>query len=185
MPAASSWGREWLQRTLGQSQDRMDVAAAARGGGADAADGAGAPGRASLGSLEDRALRQAGRELMLAQASDWPFIITNGTTEQYARRRFHDHINRFHDLLYGLERQRDRPDELASAGIHGCDLPGAGLPAVRVPSKTPYAAECPFHFLLSPFASSMGFRLQPSAARSRGIPPKPSFRRHGVCNTKK
>ena len=37
--------------------------------------------RPHAGSLEDRALRQAGRELMLAQSSDWPFIITNGTTE--------------------------------------------------------------------------------------------------------
>ena len=51
------------------------------------------------------ALRQAGRELMLAQSSDWPFIITNGTTEQYARRRFHDHMHRFHDLLSRLERR--------------------------------------------------------------------------------
>ena len=68
---------------------------------------------ASLGSLEDRALRQAGRELMLAQASDWPFIITNGTTEQYARRRFHDHLNRFHDLL-SARSARDRSTSLKS-----------------------------------------------------------------------
>ena len=40
---------------------------------------------------------------MLAQSSDWPFIITNGTTEEYARRRFHDHLNRCHDLLERLE----------------------------------------------------------------------------------
>jgi 1,4-alpha-glucan branching enzyme len=53
--------------------------------------------------LPDRALRQAGRELMLAQASDWPFIITNGTTEEYAKRRFHDHVNRCHDLLQHVE----------------------------------------------------------------------------------
>ena len=52
------------------------------------------------------ALCQAGRELMLAQSSDWPFIITNGTTEEYARRRFHDHLHRFHELMNCLERQR-------------------------------------------------------------------------------
>ena len=63
-------------------------------------------GTAPLASLEDRALRQAGRELMLAQASDWPFIITNGTTEEYARRRFHDHLNRCHDLLGRVEQQQ-------------------------------------------------------------------------------
>jgi 1,4-alpha-glucan branching enzyme len=64
------------------------------------------------GSLPDRALRQAGRELMLAQASDWPFIITNGTTEEYARRRFHDHIHRCHWLLDGLEREEIDPTRL-------------------------------------------------------------------------
>jgi 1,4-alpha-glucan branching enzyme len=67
---------------------------------------------APAGSLEDRALRQAGRELMLAQASDWPFIITDGSTEEYARRRFHDHVNRFHDLLHGLERREIDPARL-------------------------------------------------------------------------
>jgi 1,4-alpha-glucan branching enzyme len=54
------------------------------------------------GELKDRVLRQAGRELMLAQSSDWPFMITNGDTQQYARRRLGDHLNRFHDLLNGL-----------------------------------------------------------------------------------
>ncbi len=55
--------------------------------------------------MQDRTLRQAGRELMLAQSSDWPFIITNGTTEEYARRRFQDHLNRFHYLLDDLDNQ--------------------------------------------------------------------------------
>jgi 1,4-alpha-glucan branching enzyme len=43
---------------------------------------------------------------MLAQSSDWPFIITNGTTEEYARRRFADHLNRFHELLHDLDGSR-------------------------------------------------------------------------------
>ena len=33
----------------------------------------------------------------------WPFILTNGTTEEYARRRIHDHLNCCHDLLEQLE----------------------------------------------------------------------------------
>jgi 1,4-alpha-glucan branching enzyme len=57
-------------------------------------------------------LRQAGRELMLAQASDWPFIITNGTTAEYAHRRFHDHLNRCHYLLEGLEREELDPNKV-------------------------------------------------------------------------
>jgi 1,4-alpha-glucan branching enzyme len=43
---------------------------------------------------------------MLAQSSDWPFIITNGTTEEYARRRFHDHVNRCHFLLESVGRRQ-------------------------------------------------------------------------------
>jgi 1,4-alpha-glucan branching enzyme len=53
--------------------------------------------------LRERILNQAARELLLAQASDWPFMITNGTTEKYGRRRFHDHLNRFHGLLNSLD----------------------------------------------------------------------------------
>lgn len=45
-----------------------------------------------------RALNQAGRELLLAQSSDWAFIITTGTMVQYAVKRFKDHIHRFTKL---------------------------------------------------------------------------------------
>ena len=115
MPAPSSWGRngysehwvnpktDWMWRPLHEAAARMTRAVQAYRAGGD-------PRSADAGSLEERALRQAGRELMLAQSSDWPFIITNGTTEEYARRRFHDHLNRFHDLLNCLEhRNIDAP----------------------------------------------------------------------------
>jgi 1,4-alpha-glucan branching enzyme len=45
--------------------------------------------------LQKRALKQAGRELLLAQASDWPFILRAGTSPEYARRRVKDHLLRF------------------------------------------------------------------------------------------
>ncbi|GIX05981.1 MAG: glycoside hydrolase family protein [Candidatus Poribacteria bacterium] len=45
-----------------------------------------------------RALNQAARELLLAQSSDWPFIMTMGTTVEYAVRRFRSHIARFTKL---------------------------------------------------------------------------------------
>jgi 1,4-alpha-glucan branching enzyme len=101
-PAASTWGRngyaehwinpktDWMWRPLHESAARMRQAV----------------GRAKekkLAALDERVLRQAGRELLLAQASDWPFIITDGTTEQYARRRFDEHLNRFHHLLNHYE----------------------------------------------------------------------------------
>ncbi|ADE13316.1 Domain of unknown function DUF1957 [Nitrosococcus halophilus Nc 4] len=56
------------------------------------------------GTLADRALRQAARSLLLAQASDWPFIIENGTTVEYATRRLRDHLSRFHYLEIALEK---------------------------------------------------------------------------------
>ncbi len=34
------------------------------------------------------------RELLLAQSSDWLFIITNGTMVDYAKKRIKDHIGR-------------------------------------------------------------------------------------------
>ena len=45
--------------------------------------------------LAERALKQAARELLLAQASDWPFILRTGTSPDYARKRVKDHILRF------------------------------------------------------------------------------------------
>jgi 1,4-alpha-glucan branching enzyme len=45
--------------------------------------------------LEQRTLRQAARELMLAQSSDWAFMMDNQTMPEYAVRRTHDHLVRF------------------------------------------------------------------------------------------
>jgi 1,4-alpha-glucan branching enzyme len=51
-----------------------------------------------------RALNQCVRELFLAQSSDWPFIISNGTSVQYATRRVKDHVSRFHFLADAVEK---------------------------------------------------------------------------------
>ena len=45
--------------------------------------------------LQRRALNQSAREVMLAQASDWPFILHTGTSPEYARGRVRDHLLRF------------------------------------------------------------------------------------------
>jgi 1,4-alpha-glucan branching enzyme len=45
-----------------------------------------------------RALNQAGRELLLAQSSDWAFIMARRTAVQYAEKRTKDHLVRFHRL---------------------------------------------------------------------------------------
>lgn len=39
--------------------------------------------------------KQMMRELMLAQASDWPFIMRTGTSPDYAKKRVNDHLGRF------------------------------------------------------------------------------------------
>jgi 1,4-alpha-glucan branching enzyme len=46
-----------------------------------------------------RALNQCARSLMLAEASDWPFLISTDSAAQYARRRFTDLLGRFSDLM--------------------------------------------------------------------------------------
>ncbi|HVG38404.1 MAG TPA: 1,4-alpha-glucan branching protein domain-containing protein [Pyrinomonadaceae bacterium] len=54
-------------------------------------------------ALAHRALNQAARELLLAQSSDWAFQIYQGTTVEYAARRFRSHIRRFHLLAEMIE----------------------------------------------------------------------------------
>ena len=54
------------------------------------------------GGLVERGLNQAGRELLLAQSSDWAFHMTYGNSSGYAERRFTDHVARFQCLRKGL-----------------------------------------------------------------------------------
>lgn len=54
--------------------------------------------------LPGRALNQAARELLLAESSDWAFIITTATSVQYAKKRFRDHIHRFTKLYEMINR---------------------------------------------------------------------------------
>jgi 1,4-alpha-glucan branching enzyme len=44
-------------------------------------------------------LNQAGRELLLLAASDWPFLMTTGQARDYAVARFQEHVARFRDCL--------------------------------------------------------------------------------------
>ncbi|MCG8453711.1 MAG: DUF1957 domain-containing protein [Spirochaetales bacterium] len=52
--------------------------------------------------LKLRTLNQAARELLLSQASDWPFIIKTGTTVPYAERRIRSHIHNFNTIYESL-----------------------------------------------------------------------------------
>jgi 1,4-alpha-glucan branching enzyme len=55
-------------------------------------------GFAQVDGLRERALKQAARELLLAQASDWAFIMKTGTMVEYAVRRSKEHLSRFNRL---------------------------------------------------------------------------------------
>ena len=60
--------------------------------------------------LQTRALNQMGRELLLAQASDWAFILKTQTHTAYAYRRINDHLARFNALYTAMKQQRiDEP----------------------------------------------------------------------------
>lgn len=62
----------------------------------------------------ERMIKQAARELLLAQSSDWPFIMRTGTASNYAQKRFKAHLNRFSRLATDLEQgQRTDPHWLA------------------------------------------------------------------------
>lgn len=55
--------------------------------------------RLSNGAQGSRVLEQALREVLQAQASDWPFLIRMGTAPHYARARFEEHVAAAHRLL--------------------------------------------------------------------------------------
>ena len=69
-----------------------------------------------VGSVQKRQLlHQAGRELLLAQSSDWSFILRAGTTTQLARERIERHLDRFWRLLDAI----DNGTELSQIWLDG------------------------------------------------------------------
>lgn len=58
---------------------------------------------AEIAPSRRRFVAQAERELLLAQSSDWPFLISTGQAAEYARQRFDSHVERFR-LLSRLAR---------------------------------------------------------------------------------
>jgi len=53
--------------------------------------------------ITERALNQAARELLLAQSSDWAFIMKTGTMVDYAVKRTKDHLGRFNHLYNSIK----------------------------------------------------------------------------------
>ncbi|MGQ9631552.1 MAG: glycoside hydrolase family 57 protein [bacterium] len=107
-PSMSSWGykgyneswlngsNDWIYRHLHRAAERMIAIAD------DFKD--------TSDPMQIRALNQMARELLLAQSSDWAFIMYTGATRDYAVKRTKDHLIQFtklHDRL----RAGVNPDE--------------------------------------------------------------------------
>ncbi len=111
-PSASSWGAEgynrvWINRQTDWMYLHQQVA--------ETRMVSLAVEFPSAEGLIERALNQAARELLLAQSSDWAFIITTGTMVQYAVKRFKDHIHRFTRLFEMITAGSIDEDWLADA----------------------------------------------------------------------
>ena len=69
-------------------------------------------------------LKQAGRELLLAQSSDWSFILKAGTTTELARERINLHIKRFWKLINVIKDDKNiEPSELEKIEKEDCIFP--------------------------------------------------------------
>ena len=109
-PSLSSWGwkgysemwlqgaNDWIYRHLHLSSSRMTELAKIFPNG---------------NGLLKRALNQALRELLLAQSSDWAFIMGTGTHTSYAVRRTKEHVLRFGRLYEDVKSNSIDQDWLA------------------------------------------------------------------------
>jgi len=99
-PAPSSWGykgyaevwlneaNDWIYRHLHKAADLMVELARTF---------------PDAGGLQQRALNQAARELLLAQSSDWAFIMKTGSHVEYAVKRTKEHLLRFDRLYHDIK----------------------------------------------------------------------------------
>lgn len=90
----------------------------------------------SPGGVEGRVLDQMGRELLLAQSSDWAFMMNAGTTDEYARRRAQCHLRNFNRLNKMLSEGEFGLEELSSLETDVFGL----FPGIRTKVFTPESA---------------------------------------------
>jgi 1,4-alpha-glucan branching enzyme len=115
-PAASTWGENgylavwldpsnaWIYSELNMATQRMiKLAERTSTAVAQPRKSSGFPNEKSASEtpavqVTNRALKQLARELLLAQSSDWAFLIKTGTAREYATQRTIDHLARFNRL---------------------------------------------------------------------------------------
>ena len=108
VPSASSWGHKgywevWLDESNSWIYPHLHMAARRI---TELATEFAAAEDSKVTPLVERALRQLARELLLAQSSDWAFLMKTGTARNYASKRTKDHILRF-TRLYDQGRGRN------------------------------------------------------------------------------
>lgn len=116
-PSASSWGKngyseiwlnntnDWIYPPLHHAGREMQKLAAFYSA-------------AEITPLQTDSLNQMGRELLLAQSSDWPFIIKTQTTVEYATTRIKDHLSAFFKLAEQLRHDQIDPTFLLTRIHH-------------------------------------------------------------------
>ena len=104
-PAASSWGQDgyssywlnesndWIYPLIHKAETELEKLVADLYG-------------KVVNDLQQRALNQAVRSLLLAQASDWPFILKSGTAAEYAKKSITEHLARFNYLHDSIRKNR-------------------------------------------------------------------------------
>jgi 1,4-alpha-glucan branching enzyme len=123
-PSLSSWGREgfnemwlngandWIYPHLHAGAEAMEKMSSAY---------------SDADALARRALDQAGRELLLAQSSDWAFMMASGDMKEYATRRTKTHLLRFHQLSRQIE-----SGTIDESRLQSIELEDNLFPAIRV-----------------------------------------------------
>lgn len=111
-PCASSWGNRgywevWLDQSNAWIYPHLHAAARRM------TDMARAHAK-TRAKWRQETLQQMARELLLAQSSDWAFLMRTGTAKDYAAKRTKDHLLRFNRLHENLQAGRPDADFLAA-----------------------------------------------------------------------
>ena len=141
IPSSSSWGfrgyhevwlegsNDWIYRHLHKASERMTELAVKFPN--------------AQGDLL-RALNQAARELLLAQSSDWAFIIKTGTMVDYAMKRTKQHIHNFNGLYEDITWNKINPEWVGELEWKNNIFPDIDYKHFQTyqPTQTKFAVNC-------------------------------------------
>lgn len=168
VPSDSSWGykgyaeywlddsNSWVYRHLHQAADRMvELAKTYRDFIENPADEPEA----------FRALNQAAREVLLAEASDWPFIMKTGTMVPYAEQRIRSHVGRFTKIYEDLMNGQLDVDWLKEVESRDNIFPEINCCRYYLPDADPKRPSAPLDKILA----DSGLSLKDIAAASANL----------------